>query len=839
MGKIGLTKTRLRFICCFFYVLFICACCLFICLWRPGHIHAQSPGGSINSIAPHNNLIDSIIPINTLTPINSLNPLNPLNPLTPIPPTDPMISTNPADPVNPIPHVDTIDTIANTTGAADTANTADQAQLRSWLNQQIATLFPHKGGGRRLAAGSRPFRPFCATALMQAARKNPQLLDEQNKFILYRPTDATYQDYYYGPVKVLVYSTPEGHFRIHYTEDNSMGDAVAGSDGLVQTIPSYVLTSGKALETSWTKEVDTMGYNPPSTGDSKYDCYIMNLTYYGYSSIDQDDHPYMVIASDYNSFSDLPANQDPDGTVAGAIKVTVAHEFFHAIQYGYTDWDDQWWEENAAVWMEDEVFDQVNDYLHYLGAQYDDLNENGRWDNGESYYDSLGKLAGVSGRGTSGWFEWPFLPLDSSSLTYTKAEYQEYGGTVWVKYLSEKYGQDIVRSIFQRGKNIRQQGIKTKALDLIKAELASRGSSLTSELEEFRIEVLTREFEEGKSYPQVWHVGCFQQYPALFDSDAIYDSAHGGFAGVLNHLSAQYIRFEAPDGIGSVHFHFTRTYGAAPLSCPLILTSRSGLIRRVNLPIEFSTGSGEITLSGFGKDAEFPIIEAIPINISDVPANDKIGFTLKADFKAVPSSQLSLLPGMNLFSPVLPAAQSMDSHQLLLHYFTPDSLYSISAYDQETGEWIKDTLTGDSHSFSVSGPSFSLLPGGIYILNLKTSQTITLPYSSGPDTKSLLLRQGINLLSLTQVDQTGQGQNIPGQTTSGQTIQEQDLSEDSFKLLAVLGEKVSVIKQKSRKDGKWSCVYHFFQKPAGENAAICGEKTSIVDMVQDQVWQRN
>ena len=171
----------------------------------------------------------------------------------------------------------------------------------------------------------------------------------------------------------------------------------------------------------------------------------------------------MVIASDYNDFFDLPPNQDPDGSVAGAIRVTVAHEFFHAIQYGYTNWDDQWWEENTAVWMEDEVFDQINDYLHYLGATYNDINENGRWDSGEPYYDSLGKLVGISGREASGWFDWPFLPIDASSSTYKKAIYQEYGGTLWVKHLSEKYGQDIVRSIFQRGKKISQQGLKTNA----------------------------------------------------------------------------------------------------------------------------------------------------------------------------------------------------------------------------------------------------------------------------------------------------------------------------------------------------------------------------------------
>ena len=535
----------------------------------------------------------------------------------------------------------------------------------------------------------------------------------------------------------------------------------------------------------------------------------------------------MVIASDYNSFADLPPNQDPDGSVAGAIRVTVAHEFFHAIQYGYTNWDDQWWEENTAVWMEDEVFDQINDYLHYLGAPYDDLNGNGKWDKGEPYYNSLGKLIGRTGRESSGWFDWPFLPLDASSATYQNAPYQEYGGAIWVKHLSEKYGQDIVRSIFQRGKMAHQQGKKTNALELIKADLAFRGSNLTSELEEFKIKVLTREFKDGDLYPQVWHVGCYQQYPALFSSDTFSDSEHGNFAGILNHLSAQYLRFLAPDGNGSLHVRFTRINGVESLSCPLILTTRSGLIQRVNLPLDLLTGSGEITLPGFGKDGEFKSIEAVPIETSESSKNDQTGFILRADFEAAPYASLSLLPGMNLFSPSLPDGQSMDSHQFILHYFTPDSLYSISTYDQKTGQWIKDTLGGNSQSFYVSGPSFPLLSGNIYILNLKTSQTITIPYSRSTGPELLLLKKGMNLLSPGQPAQTAQGQN------GGKR------AEDAFNLLQVLGENASMIKQKSPKDGKWSCAYHFFRKPAGEDLAIVGETPSVVDMVQEEIWLRN
>jgi len=49
------------------------------------------------------------------------------------------------------------------------------------------------------------------------------------------------------------------------------------------------------------------------------------------------------------------------------MKVTAAHEFFHAIQFGYPlgdGWD--WWMEASATFMEDEAFDAVNDYRQYL-----------------------------------------------------------------------------------------------------------------------------------------------------------------------------------------------------------------------------------------------------------------------------------------------------------------------------------------------------------------------------------------------------------------------------------------------------------------------------------------
>jgi hypothetical protein len=48
------------------------------------------------------------------------------------------------------------------------------------------------------------------------------------------------------------------------------------------------------------------------------------------------------------------------------LRVTVAHEFFHAVQYAY-DWlEDIWFMEGTAAWIEDVVYDDINDNYGFL-----------------------------------------------------------------------------------------------------------------------------------------------------------------------------------------------------------------------------------------------------------------------------------------------------------------------------------------------------------------------------------------------------------------------------------------------------------------------------------------
>ena len=46
--------------------------------------------------------------------------------------------------------------------------------------------------------------------------------------------------------------------------------------------------------------------------------------------------------------------------------MTAAHEYFHAVQFGYDVCEDGWVMEATATWAEDELYDEVNDNVQYL-----------------------------------------------------------------------------------------------------------------------------------------------------------------------------------------------------------------------------------------------------------------------------------------------------------------------------------------------------------------------------------------------------------------------------------------------------------------------------------------
>lgn len=90
---------------------------------------------------------------------------------------------------------------------------------------------------------------------------------------------------------------------------------------------------------------------------------------YGYCTSDEerDGAPwnrwaYCVIDDDFRTA------QFPSNTPIENQRVTLAHEYFHAVQFAYDFSEDAWIMEATATWAEEQVYDGVNDNRQYISA---------------------------------------------------------------------------------------------------------------------------------------------------------------------------------------------------------------------------------------------------------------------------------------------------------------------------------------------------------------------------------------------------------------------------------------------------------------------------------------
>ncbi|MCK4632125.1 MAG: hypothetical protein KAT79_02575 [candidate division Zixibacteria bacterium] len=176
------------------------------------------------------------------------------------------------------------------------------------------------------------------------------------------------------PPGEYTYASPSGFFLLHYDIEGT--DAVPTADANSNGIPDYIEKCASYCDTSWTVHNTQGDLSPPSDnglgGDSKYDVYFEEMDYYGYTQGEMEGpepwFDYTSYVSFHRNFIGFPPNDDPEGQWQGAAKATAAHEFHHAVQYAYDASEDLWFMELDAVYMEDIVFDHVNDNYNYMGS---------------------------------------------------------------------------------------------------------------------------------------------------------------------------------------------------------------------------------------------------------------------------------------------------------------------------------------------------------------------------------------------------------------------------------------------------------------------------------------
>ncbi|MFQ5638124.1 MAG: MXAN_6640 family putative metalloprotease [bacterium] len=237
------------------------------------------------------------------------------------------------------------------------------AALESLFMQAIAILPAEKVPPEYRIKGEEPFLPRCGTIVLQQVRNHFDEFDGDRQAVL--------QTLFARPTLPLHVVSASGRFRFHYADSGL--DAVPLEDLDGNGRPDYIDAVEAAFEKSYAFEIDQLGYLEPPADNGvdgpEYDVYIHNLSaVYGLTTTDgpvsetqQNDRiTYIEIDNDY-------AEGFFTSGVPGA-QVTAAHEYFHAIQFSYRtimNSNEIYYYELCSIWMEDIVYDEINDYLQY------------------------------------------------------------------------------------------------------------------------------------------------------------------------------------------------------------------------------------------------------------------------------------------------------------------------------------------------------------------------------------------------------------------------------------------------------------------------------------------
>jgi hypothetical protein len=266
-----------------------------------------------------------------------------------------------------------------------------------------------------------------------------------------------------------------GSVRVHWAANDTAVTGNPGWVGQVGSVVNHVLATYKAA-----------GYRAPMSdgalggGSGKLDIYLVDFAndphyadpgLYGFC----DAAVVPPAAGPYNTSAYCAFNHDfknfPALSPLKNLKVTAAHELFHATQFAYDYNEDAWFMEATATWAEDEVYDGINDNRQYLPSSP---------------------------------ISQPSQPLDQfgSSL-------RQYGEWIFFRYLSERFPQPqgelpvIVRKIWERADSSHGVRRDDYSIRAVSRELAARGTDLRRVYAQFGAANRHpgRTYEEGSHYP--------------------------------------------------------------------------------------------------------------------------------------------------------------------------------------------------------------------------------------------------------------------------------------------------------------------------------------------------
>lgn len=424
---------------------------------------------------------------------------------------------------------------------AGPASAADDDQTRSLTPSQAAAQALEEAEATLDGEGSLD-ATLALVQVQQTAHDLSNTDRDRAEQLLARPTDDEHRpsEISYDGVRPESFCTD--HFCIHWVTTGKHAPSLDDTDH--DGVPDHVATTAATMEQVWQSEIGTLGYRHPK-GDGRkgnpageatrglVDVYLGNTgaqQVYGYA-VPEDStstsSSYLVLDNDFAEFSGDPVD---------ALKVTAAHEFFHTVQFAYSTMGDRWFMESTAAWIEEQVYDEVNDNRQFLA-------------------DSTAVR--------------PNRPLDNAD--------NMYANWVFFEALSERHGPAVVRAAWH------QVAAGRNSMMALNKALTSRGSSLATEFSRFASasNAPARFFEEGSHHTRSRVADSFRLGP--------HDRRTGSRSFRQHHMSSRNVvlapRAGAADGS---RVRIRVETGAARVRARVLVQFKDGTVRRRTIRIRRS-----------------------------------------------------------------------------------------------------------------------------------------------------------------------------------------------------------------------------------------------------------
>ncbi|MFL5874008.1 MAG: MXAN_6640 family putative metalloprotease [Solirubrobacterales bacterium] len=397
--------------------------------------------------------------------------------------------------------------------------------------------------------------------------------DAQKPFMepRWRPTDAK------DPNR-NAYSVPEAptspacsrHFCVHWVAEGLSAPDLSDRNG--DGVPDFVETVLRVAERVHRVENGKLGWREPRSdgrqggGRGKTDVYLSQIggELFGYAAPDRGQatkqhriprrlHGYLVLDNDYSAF------EFPGTKPLADLQVTFAHEYNHILQFGYDAYQDPWFAEATATWMEDQVYNGINDYMRYVGR----------------------------------WVKLYETPLTANSI-------KEYGSAVWNQWLTRRYGPAIVRKAWAGAIDAKPGGFSVSSYE--RALRSTGPSDFSHDFARFAAAVAEwrtgKGFRESSLYPDAPRQGHLPL-----------DGRH--LTRLLNHTSFQFLRVRPQKG-RAITLRMTAPRGTA---AGLALVGRLGSERhgRPVIRLDYQRGGGQLQVR-LPNPGRFRRITAVLVN---------------------------------------------------------------------------------------------------------------------------------------------------------------------------------------------------------------------------------